>query len=102
MMLRYWSRQVFLERVAPEEVLRDNAFALAGAIAAYWNDPEFVTLCRSSERARYWRIALAKVPKEIRTDPRFQLFDQSMQWLLGDLPQQAPDEIRPVLILQIS
>jgi hypothetical protein len=31
-----------LERVAPEEVLRDNAFALAGAIAADWNDPEFV------------------------------------------------------------
>jgi len=89
-----------LERVAPEEVLRDNASALARAIAADWNDPEFVTLCRSSGRARYWRIALAKVPKEIRIDPGFQLFDQSMQWLLGDLPKQAPEGIRPEVLYE--
>ncbi len=84
-----------LVRVAPEEVLSKYEHAIADAIRADLQDPEFVKLCETSGRAQQWTLALAKVPKEIRNDPQYQPLDRSMQRLMGDLPRSvAPDIIR--------
>ncbi len=81
-----------LERVSPEEVLGDHEAAIAAAIRADLEDPEFLDLCERSGRATEWLLALAKVPKAIRDDPQHQEYarrkpkDRAMQRLMGELP----------------
>jgi hypothetical protein len=77
-----------LERVAPEEVLHADTIehAIAEAVRADVRDTKFIELCESSGRAHYWTLALAKVPHDLRNDPKFQPLDASMKNLLGGLP----------------
>lgn len=82
-----------LVRVAPEEVLHKYEEAIADAIRADLQDREFLQLCETSSRAGRWTLALAKVPKEIRDDPRFQPLDRSMQRLMGDVSRELSSDL---------
>ena len=75
-----------LERIAPEEVLKKYENTIGDAIRTDMLDTEFLQLCDRSGRAEFWTLALAKIPKEIREDPKFKPLDRSMQRLMGDLP----------------
>ena len=79
-----------LERVNPKDVVAKYENAIANAVHSDMADPEFLSLCESSGR-NYWTLALAKVPKEIRDDPRYRPTDRAMQRFMGDLPRSAAD-----------
>lgn len=82
-----------LTRVSPEEVLEKYEHEIAAAIRADLDDSEFMNLCETSGRAKLWRLALAKVPKEIREHelhkeyPSLKPKDEAMQRLMGELPR---------------
>ncbi len=80
-----------LERIEPEDVLEQYEDAISEAIRADLRDPEFVELCRSSER-QTWTVALAKVPRDIRHDPQFRPKDQAMQRLMGRWREEVPSD----------
>lgn len=91
--VRLLEQEGILERIAPEEIVRQYERALATAIEADLRDREFLQLCQTSGKAEFWTLALAKVPKAIRDNPQHQEYaarkpqDQAMQWLMGDLPR---------------
>jgi hypothetical protein len=76
--LRLLESEGILKRIAPEEVLFSNEKAITEAIQSDLADPEFLKICAPMEGKR-WTLALAKVPKAIRTDPAYQPLDQSMR-----------------------
>jgi hypothetical protein len=86
-------RQQILVRVSPEEILKKYESEIAAAIHADMEDREFLDLCEKSGKANTWRLALAKVPKEIRENTQHGDYarrkpqDQAMQRLMGDLPR---------------
>jgi hypothetical protein len=80
-----------LERIEPEEVLQEYEDAITEAIRADLRDPEFVELCESSNR-QMWTVALAKVPRDLRDDPKFQPMDQAMQRLMGRWREEVPSD----------
>ncbi|MGH7845742.1 MAG: hypothetical protein ACREQW_11310 [Candidatus Binatia bacterium] len=90
--VRLLEREGILERIAPEEIVRQYESALAAAIEADLKDREFLQLCQASGKAQFWTLALAKVPRAIRDNPQHQEHaarkpqDQAMQRLMGDLP----------------
>lgn len=86
-------REGILKRVAPEEVLHKHETAIAEAIRADLQDPEFRRLCEVSGRAQRWTLALAKVPEGIRNDPQFQPLDRSMQRLMGEVAHNLAPEV---------
>jgi hypothetical protein len=86
-------QQGILEKVSPEDVLHDYEQAIANAVRADLGDPEFVRLCHESGRADRWTLALAKVPRQIRDDPRFKPLDRTMQRIMGDLPRQVMSHV---------
>lgn len=79
-----------LERIAPEVVVEKYEPAIAKAVRDDLRDKEFVEHCATSEKD-YWTIALAKIPKDIREDPKFQPKDKAMQRLMGEVPRDAVD-----------
>ena len=91
-------REGILVRVSPEEVLEKYEDPIAGAIRADLSDREFIALCEASGRAQAWRLALAKVPREIRDDPQHAEYaarkprDRAMQRLMGELPRSLAGE----------
>lgn len=86
-------KEGILERVSPEDILVKYEDAITAAIRADQNDREFIRLCETSGRAAAWTLALAKVPKEIRNDPKHKEYstrnpkDQAMQRFMGELPR---------------
>ena len=82
-------KEGILVRVSPEEVFLEYETAIADAIRADLNDTDFLQACDRSGRAGRWTLALAKVPKEIRNDPKFQRLDRSMQRLMGDVAREV-------------
>jgi hypothetical protein len=88
-------KEGILERISPEHVLNNYENAITNSIRSDLNDPEFIRLCKTSGRAKYWTLALAKVPKDIREDPKLKLLDRSMQRLMGEIPKEViPDVSR--------
>ena len=79
-----------LERIAPEEVVEKYEPAIAKAVRDDLRDKEFVEHCATSDKD-HWTIALAKIPKDIREDPKFQPKDKAMQRLMGEVPRDAVD-----------
>lgn len=73
-----------LNRIAPEEVMHKYEQSIADAIRADLGDSEFLNLC-DQESSGTWTLALAKVPAEIRDDPKHQPTDQSMRNILMDV-----------------
>jgi hypothetical protein len=86
-------KEGILERVSPEKVLHDYENAITNAIRSDLHDPEFIKLCKTSGRAQYWTLALAKVPKDIREDPNLKPLDRSMQRLMGDVPREVVPDV---------
>lgn len=84
-----------LERVTPEEVIRDHGVAIAAAIRQDFEDAHFLELCEQSGRHDTWTIALAKVPAEIRNDPKFQPLDRAMQRFLGEVTSEIAAGVMP-------
>jgi len=82
-----------LKRVAPEEVLSRMENAIAEAIRADLRTPEFLDMCEKRGQGRLWTLALAKVPKAIRDDPRYKPLDASMRRTMGELPQSIVQEL---------
>jgi hypothetical protein len=78
-----------LGRIDPKDVLHRYEDAISEAIRADLRDPQFVELCESSDR-QMWTVALAKVPRDIRDDPKFQPMDQAMQRLMGRWRKEVP------------
>jgi hypothetical protein len=95
--VRLLEQEGILERIAPEEIVRQYESALAAAIEADLKDREFLRLCQTSGKAQSWTLALAKVPKAIRDNPQHSEYaarkpqDQAMQRLMGDLPRRLVD-----------
>jgi hypothetical protein len=75
-----------LKRIRPEEILHKYEKDIAEAIRSDMNDPKFVLECRSSD-IKKWKLALAKVPKDIRNDPRYKSIDEAMGKVMGDIPK---------------
>jgi hypothetical protein len=86
-----------LERVAPEEILLKYEDLITDAVRDDLQDQTYEALCAGSGsgRAYWWTLALAKVPKEIREDPRFKPTDQAMQRMMGDTAQALAPQMRP-------
>ena len=59
-------------------------------VRADMEDPEFFRLCERSNLGDRWNLALAKVPKGIREDPRFKRSDVAMQRLMGNPTSACP------------
>ncbi len=83
-----------LVRISPEQILEKQEQAIVAAIRADMEDPEFVRLCERSGRGDRWTLALAKVPKGIREDPRYKPEDAAMQRLMGEIPRAMVDQFR--------
>ncbi|MCA1601690.1 MAG: zinc ribbon domain-containing protein [Acidobacteria bacterium] len=81
-----------LKRVSPDEVLHKYEAAIADAIRADLQDRQFLEMCRIHGGGS-WMLALAKVPKEIRDDPKFQPLDQSMKHMMGDFARSLSAEV---------
>lgn len=85
-------KEGILERISPEDILLKYEDAITAAIRVDQNDREFIRLCETSGRAAAWTLALAKIPKEIRNDPKHKEYstrkpkDQAMQRFMGELP----------------
>lgn len=75
-----------LVRIAPEEVMHKYEQSIANAIRDDLNDGEFRKLCDETSGGN-WTLALAKVPQEIRNDPKYQPTDQSMRNILSNVGQ---------------
>lgn len=82
--LRLLESEGILQRVAPEDVLLRNDKIIGNAIECDLADPEFLKLCEGKADKR-WTLALAKVPKAIRNDPKYQPLDQAMRNLMIDV-----------------
>ena len=91
-LLEHKSIQI-VERVAPEDVVEQYESAIAKAVRDDMQDREFMQHCAASDKD-YWTIALAKIPKDIRDDPKFQPKDKAMQRLMGEVPREAADSAR--------
>lgn len=91
-LLEHKSVQI-VERVAPEDVVEQYESAIAKAVRDDMQDREFIQHCATSAKD-YWTIALAKIPKDIRDDPKFQPKDKAMQRLMGEVPREAADSAR--------
>src|SRR5215208_2169885 len=85
-------KEKILERVPPEEILHKYEAPITDAIRKDLQDPNFIEVCRSSGRER-WKLALAKVPKELRDLSIYKGYDTSMKKLMGDLPRALSSEI---------
>jgi hypothetical protein len=92
--LNMLEKEGIIERVSPEIVLHDYEDAITNAIRFDLNDPEFIKLCKMSSKAQHWTLALAKVPKEIREDPKLKPLDRSMQRLMGEVPRKVVPDVR--------
>jgi hypothetical protein len=79
------------ERVAPEEVLKKYEKAITAEILADMTDPNFLSLCQRKGRGRRWTLALAKIPKEIRS--KYKSLDMPMRRLMKDIPRKASMEL---------
>jgi hypothetical protein len=82
-----------IEPIRPEEVLYQFEKEISDAIRGDLNDPEFVSLCEKSGKHPYWKLAMEKIPKEIREDPKFKPLDQSMQKIMGEIPKSILNDI---------
>ncbi len=90
--LRLLEQEGILHRVAPEEVLKVYEKAITAEILADMRDPKFLSLCQRKGRGRRWTLALAKVPKEIRS--KYQSLDTPMRRLMRDIPRKASMELK--------
>lgn len=82
-----------LERVAPEEVLKNYESAITNEILADMKDPQFLSLCQKKGKGRRWTLALAKVPKEIRATHR--LLDETMRRFMWETPKKTLKQLEP-------
>ncbi len=82
-----------LVRIVPEQVLQQYEKGIAATISADMKDQGFLQLCKTSGKAQKWRLSLAKIPKEIRQDPKYKPLDRSMQRLMGELPKEVSKEL---------
>lgn len=73
-----------LVRIAPETVMHQYESSIAAAIKADIADSKFVDLCNQQSTGT-WTLALAKVPEEIRNNPKYKPVDQSMRHILSDV-----------------
>lgn len=73
-----------LKRIAPEEVMHRYEQSISEAIRTDLGDSEFLNLCNEKSTST-WTLALAKVPAEIRDDPKHHPIDQSMRNILLDV-----------------
>lgn len=80
-----------LQRVAPEEVLKEYEKAMTAEILADITNPSFLSLCQRKGRGRRWTLALAKVPKEIRS--KYKSLDTPMRRLMHNVPRKASLEL---------
>jgi hypothetical protein len=85
-------KEGILERIAPEEVLRDHESAIMTAIQRDLADEGFRRLCASKGNA-LWSLALAKVPQPLRQNPSFRPLEDSMKRVLTTY-QEVYDEYR--------
>lgn len=80
-------KEGILVRLSPEEVLEKYESVIESAIRADMNDAKFLRICQRFGQADQWRLALAKVPKNIRKDPAYKPKDTAMQRLMGEIPR---------------
>lgn len=73
-----------LERVAPEDVLKEYEADIETAVRADMEDEEFLDICERFCGAPLWQLALAKIPAAIRNAPEYQPLDRPMQRLMRD------------------
>jgi hypothetical protein len=88
----FLEKKNILNPIHPAEVLKKFEHQITASIRADMNDPEFLQLCDSYGKHQRWTLALAKVPIEIREDPKFKPLDQSMKTLMGDFSQEMAAE----------
>jgi hypothetical protein len=77
-----------LQIVTPSDVLAAHGRSIAEAIRRDMGDRKFLDLCEDHSRAtgkQRWTLALAKVPKHLRTD-------QAMRHLMGDFAREVANE----------
>lgn len=86
-------KEGILERIAPEEVIHKYEKEISKAIREDMKDLSFRQLCEDKDSNGMWRLAVEKVPKDIRTDPEFKPIDKSMQRMMGKIPQGIVNDI---------
>lgn len=91
--MRVLEQEGILIRISPEEVLHQYEKIIAQAVRIDMQDREFLEVCEQSGRAGRWTLALAKVPKVIRDDPKFKPLDRSMQRLMGEVAREVSSEL---------
>ncbi|MFB0551858.1 MAG: hypothetical protein ACETWQ_00965 [Phycisphaerae bacterium] len=89
--LRLLEQEGILERVAPEEVLKEYEEAIAAEIIADMKDAKFLSLCQRKGRGGRWTLALAKVPKAIRD--KYSSLDMPMRRLMRDIPEKVASQL---------
>lgn len=74
-----------LKRINPREILAQKEYrvALEEEILADLEDSQFRNLCESHSHKDRWTLALAKVPKNLRTDERFKDIEDSMRSIMS-------------------
>lgn len=77
-----------LETVSPAEVLIKYDTEIAAAILHDLQDLEYIKLCGSSSQPRSWKLSLAKLPWEFRSD-------KALKRLIGDLPNRMIPHLEP-------
>src|SRR5262249_49946767 len=86
--LRMLEAEGILHRIAPADVLQQYEEAITRSILTDVQDPAFLRECKGSGLPTAWRLALAKVPKQIREHSehpdhdRLKPLDEAMQRLL--------------------
>lgn len=81
-------KKKILQPIDPADVLKKYETQIAASIRADMNDPEFLKICNVYGKQKRWTLALAKVPKAIRKDPKYQPVDQAMRILMGDFSRE--------------
>jgi len=82
--LELLEKEKILVRISPEEVLHKYENYITDSIYTDLDDPDYLKCCEKSGLTGRWTLALAKVPKNVRDDPKFKSLDRSMQYLMGD------------------
>lgn len=86
--VHFLKEKELLNPIHPAEVLKTYEKQITEAIRADMNDPEFLHICEEYGQHDRWTLALAKVPREIREDPKYKPLDQSMRTLMGDFSRE--------------
>ena len=88
----FHEQEGLLEKISPEQILERQEQAIEKAIRADMEDPAYFRLCERSNLGDRWTLTLAKVPNDIREDPRFKPGDVAMQRLMGKIPKALVQE----------